>query len=433
MNASNSTCDSSSIIKTGLLTGASLLTTDRFVHAKGDDTIRIALIGCGGRGSGAAAQAMNTPGKTKLVALADVDEGQLARSLSVLRKQQPDKVDVPVENQFLGFDSYKQALAECDVAILATPPGFRSIHFQEAVQQGKHCFLEKPVATDAPGIRRVLAAAKEAKKKGLKVGVGLQRRHQSAYEETVKRIQDGAIGEITSARCYWLGNSRDGKERLPGESEMMYQIRNWYYFTWLSGDHVVEQHIHNIDIINWAMGGYPVKAQGMGGRQVRKQLRHGQIFDHHMVEFEYANGAKLFSQSRQIRGCAPDVSEHLTGTLGRASMESGGKLYSITGPGAWQSRLKARENGHQLEHFPLFDAIRNNHEYNEAEIGAKSTMTAILGRMATYSGKMVNWDEAFASDLNLLPKEFGEYAIPPVMPDKDGWYPTAKPGKTKAW
>ncbi len=421
---------SSSSKTTAAASTTTLLATERFVHAKSDDTIKIALIGCGGRGSGAAVQAMKT-GATKLVAMGDVDENQLAKSLSVLRKQQPDKVDVPPDRQFIGFDAYKQALAECDVAILSTPPGFRSIHFEEAVRQGKHAFLEKPVATDAPGVRRVLEAAKEAKKKNLKVAVGLQRRHQPSYQETIKRIQDGAIGDITSAQCYWLGNSRDGKERLPDEKEMMYQIRNWYYFTWLSGDHIVEQHIHNIDIINWAMGGYPVRAQGMGGRQVRKQLRHGQIFDHHMVEFEYANGARLYSQCRQIRGCDPNVSEAFTGTKGRATLETGRRTFQITGPNAWNLRVRDREDGHQLEHYPFFKAIRENSDYNEAVHGAKSTMTAILGRMATYSGKIVNWDDAFASDLTLLPKEFGEDATPPVLPDKDGWYPTAKPGKTK--
>ncbi len=427
-----STSSSRKGAKTAIATAAATLPIERFAHAAGDDTIKIALVGCGGRGSGAASQAMNT-GNVKLVAMADVDESQLAKSLSVLRRQQPDKVDVPPDRQFLGFDSYKQAIAECDLVICATPPGFRPIHFEEAIRQGKHAFIEKPVAADAPGVRMVLAAAKEAKKKNLKVGVGLQRHHQPSYIETVKRIQDGAIGELTSMRCYWLGNSRDGKEREPGEKEMMYQIRNWYYFTWLSGDHIVEQHIHNIDIINWIMGSFPVRAQGMGGREVRKQLRHGQIYDHHMVEFEYANGAKLFSQCRQIRGCDADVSEHVTGTKGRASLVQNRKLFEITGPNAWRLRLENREDGHQLEHYPLFEAIRKNKEYNEAEQGAKSTMTAILGRMATYSGKVVTWDEAFGSELSLLPKEFGEDATPPVLPDKEGWYPIATPGQTKAF
>ena len=206
------------------------------------------------------------------------------------RRSIPSKVDVPPDRQFTDFDGYKKAIALADVVILATSPGFRPMHFEEAVRQGKHVFMEKPVATDAPGIRQLLAAAEEAKKKNLKVGVGFQRRHQRSYLEIVKRLHDGAVGDIQMLRVYWDGGSRDGVERLPNETEMHYQIRNWYYFTWLSGDHIVEQHCHNIDVGNWIKGAHPVRAQGMGGRQVRNAKRHGQIFDHHFVEFEYADG-----------------------------------------------------------------------------------------------------------------------------------------------
>ncbi len=250
---------SAAVLATPLLGG---LTIERAAFAASSDTLKIALVGCGGRGTGAANQALTAPGSTKLVAMADVRPEQLEKSLSTLKEKKPDRIDVPADHQFTDFDGYQKAIALADVVILATSPGFRPIHFEEAVRQGKHVFMEKPVATDAPGIRRVLAAAAEAKKKNLKVGVGLQRRHKANYVELVKRIQDGALGDLQVLRCYWNGGSRDGVERLPNEKEMHYQIRNWYYFTWLSGDHIVEQHVHNIDVCNWVKGAHPVRAQG---------------------------------------------------------------------------------------------------------------------------------------------------------------------------
>ncbi|MCD6049899.1 MAG: Gfo/Idh/MocA family oxidoreductase, partial [Verrucomicrobia bacterium] len=257
----------SSVALGGAMLGG--LSIERSAHAAGSDELKIALIGCGGRGSGAADQAMSTGGKTKLVAMADAFEESLLNSLSGLRKQHPDQVDVPPDRQFVGFDAYKKAIALADVVILATPPGFRPLHFEEAIRQGKHVFFEKPVAVDAPGVRKVLAAALEAKKKNLKVGVGLQRHHQIGYLETIKRLHDGAIGDIVSMRCYWNSNGvwEPRITRDQAKNEMDYQVRNWYYYNWLSGDHINEQHIHNIDVINWVKKGYPVKAQGMGGRE----------------------------------------------------------------------------------------------------------------------------------------------------------------------
>jgi predicted dehydrogenase len=264
--------------------------------------------------------------------------------------------------------------------------------------------------------------------------VGLQRHHQKAYQETVKRLQDGAAGEITSMTSYWLGNSRAGVERIPGEGELQYQLRNWYYFTWLSGDFIVDQHIHNIDIINWIKGGHPVRAQGMGGRQVRNDRKlHGQIFDHHFVEYEYADGSKLFSQCRQGQpGTHQKVSEHVVGTKGSADLNVQGRLFRITGPNEWELRLKQGEDGHQLEHFPLIAAIRNDKPHNELEIAAISTMTAIMGRMATYSGKLIEWDEAMNSKAQLMPETVTWDMAPPVTPDADGNYPIAVPGRTQA-
>jgi len=416
------------------LVGAALITTlpiERGAHAASTDLLKIALVGCGGRGTGAADQALTTPGETKLVAMADLQPEKLATSLGSLKEKHSDKIDVPSDHQFTDFDGYQKAIALADVVILATSPGFRPIHFEEAVRQGKHVFMEKPVATDAPGIRRVLAAAAEARKKNLKVGVGLQRRHKAGYIESVKRLQDGALGELVLLRAYWDGSSRDGVERLADEKEMHYQIRNWYYFTWLSGDHIVEQHVHNIDVVNWIKGAHPVRGQGMGGRQVRNAKRHGQIFDHHFVEFEYADGTRMMSQCRQIPGCWPNISESAFGTKGSAELNDGRNIFVIKSGTSWRFPKEKPTNAYQQEHDDLFAAIRNDTPYNEAEYGAMSTMTGILGRMCTYSGQQIQWEDAINSNIELLPKTFSWDAEPLVLPNADGFYPVAMPGRTK--
>jgi predicted dehydrogenase len=398
--------------------------------------LTIALIGCGGRGSGAANQALSTSNSVKLIAMADAFENNLSKSLENLKKAHPTKVDVAPEHQFTGFDAYKKAIALADVVILATPPGFRPIHFEEAVNQGKHIFMEKPVATDAPGIRRVLAAAALAKQKNLKVGVGLQRRHQKGYLDTIKRIHDGAIGDLVGMRCYWDGNSpwvrsRADEEKKAGRklTEMEYQMRNWYYFVWLCGDHINEQHIHNIDVINWLKNGHPVRAQGMGGRQVRIGPDYGEIFDHHFVEFEYADGSRLASQCRHTQGCWDQVSEHAVGTKGSVDLDANGK-WEIKGKHPWKFDNTNQANPYQQEHDDLFAAIRKDLPYNEAERAAITTMTALLGRMATYSGKVVEWDKALNSQVDVMPKTFAWDAMPPVLPGENGLYACAIPGKS---
>ncbi len=415
----------------GVVAGAALLgglSIERSAHAAGSDELKLALIGCGGRGSGAASQALSTEGKTKLVAMGDAFEDSLLNSLSGLRKQHPDKVDVPPDRQFVGFDAYKKAIAEADVVILATPPGFRPLHFEEAVRQGKHIFFEKPVAVDAPGIRKVLAAAAEAKKKNLKIGVGLQRHHQIGYLETIKRLQDGAIGDIVSSRVYWNGNGvwepRVTRDKV--KNEMEYQVRNWYYYNWLSGDHINEQHIHNIDVVNWIKNAYPVKAQGIGGREVRKHQRYGEIFDHHFVEFHYADGSIMYSQCRHQKGCWNSVSEHVQGTKG--SCDVSGHMIRSSSPWRHKKGDGGDPNPYQVEHDDLFDAIRNNKEYNEAVRGAMSTMTAIMGRMATYSGVEIDWDKALNSKIDLSPSKYEWDGVPVSAPGPDGSYPIPVPG-----
>jgi predicted dehydrogenase len=419
----------------GALVGA--LSIERAAHAAGSDEIKIALIGCGGRGSGAANQALSTEGKIKLIAMADAFPDRLNSSLNELKKAKAEKVDVPEEHKFIGFDAYKKAIALADVVILATPPGFRPIHFEEAVKQGKHVFMEKPVSTDAPGVRRVLAAAAEAKKKNLKVGVGLQRHHQLGYLETIKRINDGTIGDIVNMRVYWNDGGVWVRPRQPGQTEMEYQMRNWYYFNWLCGDHINEQHIHNLDVANWVLThqekaspdeqAHPIRAHGMGGRQVRTGKEYGEIFDHHAVEFEYPSGARVFSQCRHIRGCWSSVNEYAHGTKGSSDLEA----YKIMGENAWNGERKGQKDPYQQEHDDLFDAIRNDKPYNEAFRGAYSTMTSIMGRMATYSGVVVSWEDALNSEISIMPKEYSWDATPPTVPDEHGFYPIPMPGSTK--
>jgi predicted dehydrogenase len=304
------------------------------------------------------------------------------------------------------------------------------------VRQGKHIFMEKPVATDPAGVRKVLAAAQEAKKKNLKVGVGLQRRHQLGYLESIKRIEDGQIGDVVSMRCYWNGNTpwRKPRAELAAKlgrkpTEMEYQMYNWYYFVWLCGDHIVEQHIHNLDVMNWIKNGPPVRAHGMGGVEVRKGPDDGEIFDHHAVEFEYADGTRMFSQCRHILGCWNAVTEHAVGTKGRADLQDG--RWTFSGANPWRFTGTQERERYQQEHDDLFDAIRNDRPYNEAERGATSTMTAIFGRMATYSGKLLEWDEALNSKISYMPTEFAWDADPGPKPGPDGMYPHAIPGKTK--
>src|SRR6266853_4238092 len=419
----------------GALLGA--LPVERFaLGASPGDTLRLALIGCGGRGSGAANQALSTSGGVKLVAMADVFKDQLEGSLNNLKKEHKEKVEVNEDTMFIGFDAYKHAIASADVVVLATPPGFRLLLFEEAVKQGKHIFMEKPVATDAPGVRKVLAAAEEAKKKNLKVAVGLQRHHQAGYIETLKRLHDGEIGDIVSMTAYWNGNRPWQKKRADLEkqygrqlTEMEYQLRNWDYFTWICGDHIVEQHIHNIDVINWVKNGHPVKARAMGGREISNGgADDGEIYDHFAIEFDYEDGSTSYSYCRHQPGCWNSVSEHVVGTKGKCDV-SGHKITGTSEP--WRYKTEGAKDPYQQEHDDLFTAIRNNTPYSEAEHGADSTMTAIFGRMAAYSGKELEWNAAIESKIELLPKELGFDKPAPVNPGPDGLYQRAIPGKTQ--
>ncbi len=426
----------------GALVAAPFASQAEFFNSSADDTIKVALIGCGGRGTGAAMQALLTKQNVKLVAMADAFKDRLDDCYKSLNADDlsdwsgtagnvKDKIAVKEENKFVGFDAYKKAIALADVVILTTPPGFRPIHFEEAVNQGKHIFMEKPVATDPVGINRVLEAAKLAKQKKLNVVVGLQRHYQNSYRELYKRCKDGMIGDITSAQAWWNNEGVWVNMRKPEQTEMEYQMRNWYYFNWLCGDHITEQHIHNIDVINWFKGSYPVKAQGMGGREVRKGKEFGEIFDHHYVEFQYADGSILNSQCRHIKGTMSKVDEQIIGTKGFVFCGDA-NIKDRTGKVLYQYDKTKENNPYQTEHDELFEAIaKREYKFADAENGANSTMTSILGRMATYSGQVIEWDKAVNSGLSLAPSSFTWDTKPLSLPDADGFYAVAVPGITK--
>jgi predicted dehydrogenase len=409
--------------------------------AGADDTIRVALVGCGGRGTGAAFQALMAQKNVKLVAMADafrdridscyksLTEDDLSDSMGVNGNPIKSRIDVSEERKFSGFDGYAKAIPLADVVILCTPPGFRPIHFAEAINQNKHVFMEKPVAVDTAGVKMVLAAAENARQKKLNVVVGLQRHYQNSYRELFARKE--MIGDIISAQAWWNNDGVWVNARKAGQTEMEYQMRNWYYFNWLCGDHIVEQHIHNIDVVNWFKGAYPVKAQGMGGRQVRNGKDSGEIFDHHYVEFHYADGSILNSQCRHIPGTMSKVDELLVGTKGRIYCGNG-RINDRSGKELYQFDKQKENNPYQTEHDELFAAIaKGEYKFADAENGAKSTMTSIMGRMATYSGQVLDWDKLLANPMSIMPKQFDWNAAMPLMPDANGMYPIAVPGVTK--
>jgi len=419
----------------GAIAAAPLISNANFFSGS-DDVIKVAVIGCGGRGTGAAVQALMSKQNVKIVAMADAFKDRLdecyknvADELANAGAGTKGTLDVPEERKFVGFDGYLKAIPLADVVILATPPGFRPIHFEEAVKQGKHIFMEKPVATDPAGVQRVLAAAKIAKQKKLNVVVGLQRHYQDSYRALFAKKD--MIGDITSMQAWWNNDGVWTRPRKAGQTEMEYQMRNWYYFVWLCGDHITEQHIHNLDVINWFKGGYPVKAQGFGGRQVRKSKEHGEIFDHHYVEFHYADGSILNSQCRHMPGTSSKVDELLVGTKGKIYCDAA-RITDLRGKTIFQFDKSKERNPYQTEHDELFAAIaKGEYKYADAENGAYSTMTSILGRMATYSGQVIDWDKAINSGLNLHPSVYAFDAAAPVNPGPDGFYPVPVPGVTK--
>ena len=399
------------------------------IYAAGSDVLRIGLVGCGSRGSGAVRQALNADENVKLVAMGDAFLDRMQQCLNGL-KDNPElapKISVTPETMFTGFEAYKQVIAHVDVVLLATPPHFRPLHLRAAIDANKHVFTEKPMAVDAPGVRRVLAACEEAKKKNLSVVSGFCWRYHPTMRETMRRIHGGALGTIQALQCTYNTGGLWVNKRKPGMADMEYQMRNWYYFTWLSGDHNVEQHIHSLDKMAWAMQNeYPIKAVGLGGRQSRTGPEFGQIFDHHAVVYEFESGARLYSFCRQQNGCSGDVSDRIMGTKGVCSIiASFPPRVKITGEHPWAtSRNEKDDDMYQVEHNELFASIRNQKPINNGDWMARSTLMAIMGRMATYTGQDITWDMAMNSKEDLTPPQYDMSASVPTPP-------VARPGITK--
>ncbi len=409
---------------------AAALALSRSVHAAGSDVLRVGLIGCGGRGTGAAANALNADPHARLTALADVFPEKVEHTLKVLQGQYAGRVDVPPERRFTGFDAYQKLIQSgVDVVLLAEPPHFRPRHLRAAIEAGKHVFCEKPVAVDAPGVRSVLETCKLAEQKGLSVVSGLCWRYHRGVRETMARVLDGAIGDIVGIQETYLTGFLWERPRQPQWTEMEFQMRNWYYFTWLSGDFNVEQHVHSLDKAVWAMRDEPpVRAWGLGGRQVRTDKRFGDIYDHHAVVYEYANGVRVWAYCRQQAGCYSDVSDILIGTKGRCNVLKQ-QIEDLSGKVVWKFQGEGG-NMYDLEHQALFGAIRSNTPINNGVYMARSTMLAILGRMVDYTGKLLTWEQAINSKQVLAPATYSFEADPPVLPGPDGRYPIAMPGQT---
>ncbi len=434
---------------------ASALPVEISAQVAGSDQIKVGMVGVGGRNSGAIVQNLSANDSAQLVAVADAFQdkidgtGPRGKGLPVIRKQlesqgKEKQFDVPASRQYAGFDAYKAVIDQVDLVCIATPPGFRPIHFDYAIQQNKHVFMEKPVCVDAKGFNQVIDAAKRADQQNRKVVVGLQRHYEDSYLTAFKKVhEEGLIGEIIAGYAWWNTRRPWIVSRQPGWTEMEYQMRNWYHFNWLCGDHIAEQHVHNIDVINWFVsgdsvaGGNPISGYGFGGRAGSEPASVGEIFDHHTVEYRYGpehNNVVMASQCRHLPGCDNRVAEEIHGSEGILYLE--GNKTRITDPSGkavkWQYRApRTPVSPYQTEHNELFRHIQEDKPLNNAYYGAKSSFTSVLGRLATYSGKVVDWDKAVESDFSIMPDEFDFNAKAPVKPDANGDYAIAVPGQWK--
>jgi predicted dehydrogenase len=417
------------ILKTAAAVAAGGVLLDPFIarsaNVAGNDVLKVGLIGCGGRGTGAAQQALKADKHTELYAVADAFQEQIDTSLNALSNtDRAAQLNVPKDRQYAGFDAYKAVINTCDVVLLATTPHFRPMHLKAAVEANKHVFCEKPVAVDAPGVRSVLATCEEAKRKNLSIVSGLCLRYSNGFGEVIRRVHGGAIGDVLTLQANDYRGPIWVKQRREGETEMHWQMRNWYYYTWLSGDFNVEQHVHHLDVCSWTMNGlYPAKALGMGGRVVRTGENFGNIYDHFSVVYEYDNPqkTKLFANTRQHDKCKGDMSNYAVGTKGAADISN--KRWSITGENPWKFTGEPNDI-YQTEHDALFAAIRSGKPINNGEYMSKSTMLAIMGRMSAYTGQEVTWKMAMNSKEELSPKAYTWDAEPPSSE-------VAVPGVTK--
>jgi predicted dehydrogenase len=405
----------------------------RGVHADNpsSDVMKVGLIGAGGRGRGALVQTLSVPGSNvKLTAIADAFRGGIDGTMRAV-KDMPEKIDCPEDRRYDGLEGYKRVIEACDLVILATPPGFRPYHFDAAVKAGKHVFMEKPVCIDAFGARLCLEAARLADEKKLKVAVGLQRRYQANYREALAKVRQGMIGDILGGQVYWNGSGIWYRDRQPDQNEMQFQVFNWYHFNWLCGDHICEQHVHNIDVANWFLDKLPTAAYGVGGRQNRVPGQSSEIYDHHAVTFTYPGGVRIASQCKQFPGGEGHVEEHFQGTKGLLSLHPGhAKITDLAGNDLWKFSGD-NPDPYQVEHDELHAAIRNDTPKNDAYYGTTSSFSAVLGRLATYSGKTWNYQKAIDLDDRSMPENPTWETSPPVLPDKDGNYPLPMPATFK--
>jgi myo-inositol 2-dehydrogenase / D-chiro-inositol 1-dehydrogenase len=409
-------------LKTTAAVGAVVASSSALYAAGGGDTIKVGLIGCGGRGKGAvkdilrAEQHLNKDNpKVEIVAVADAFDDQVKNAIGAFRSTNPKSDYAPFAKQikitpdttFVGLDAYQKLLAtDVNLVILATPPGFRPYHLEAAVKAKKNIFCEKPVAVDATGARKCYGLIEESKKANLAIVAGTQRRHQKAYLEVMKKVHDGAIGEIRSARCSWNGREPWYKKREEGQADSTYQLRNWYHYLWACGDHIVEQHVHNLDVINWALGDHPVRAVGFGGRSFRHlggPKEGGNIWDHFAVEYEYKNGVRLSSYCRHFPVGGDDVSETVIGSTGTCYTRDG-SAFQINGKEAGTDDRVL--TGYVREHIDLLNSIRAGAPLNELKNVTDSTFTAILGRNACYMGAALKWDDALSMADETMPKDY---------------------------
>ncbi|MHC4213790.1 MAG: Gfo/Idh/MocA family protein [Planctomycetota bacterium] len=362
------------------------------VFAAGSDKLRFGLVGCGSRGTGAAINCLNSDPNVELVAIGDLFQDKVDSSLAKMRKKETisSRVKINPDSVFLGFDACERVLASgIDFVILATPPGFRPQTLKASIEAGKHVFMEKPAAVDPVGIRSIIASSELAKQKGLSIIAGTQQRRMLHYIEILKRIHDGSLGKIVGGQCYWNWGSQDWhfQHRKPEWSDMEWQIRCWPYFTWLSGDHICEQHVHNLDIINWAIGSHPIKCMGLGGRQVRIGPEYGNIFDHFTIEYEYPEGIRVMSMSSQIKGTVNQEAERVVCTKGQTYTTR--RVGEIEGQNPYKYD-GARPSAMVIEHADLIKSIRDGKPINEGRQVAESTLTAIMGRIQSWTCLLKN-------------------------------------------
>ncbi len=403
------------------------LPLSRSVHAAGSDVLRIGLVGCGGRGNGAALNALTADPNTRLVALADAFPERIPGTLQRMQQAKPDQVAVDDDHQFSGLDGYRKLIDCVDVVLLATPSHFHAIYLAEAVEAGKHVFVEKPHAVDPTQVRIVKAACDLAQQKNLCVVSGLCWRYHKGVQETMKRIQDGAIGQVVSVQETYMTGFSWSRAREPDDTEMKYQLRNWYNFHWLSGDLPGLTLIHSLDKGSWALGDRPpARAWATGGRQVRTGVEYGDVYDHHAIVYEYADGARMYAYARHQTGCYNSVEDHFQGTKGRCDL----MRQQITGETEWRYRGD-QVNMWQAEHDALFHAIRSGDTINNGHYMVLSDMLHVMGRMASFTGQAVTWEQATNSTLSLAPSAYTWDATPPTQPDAEGHYPIAMPGITQ--